>query len=171
MFIGLGAGDIYTGITLLCDSLQALSNSKRSQKEYIDAAYQLETLEICLKVAQCKLLDLESGDSRDVLARAITECAKCINGYQSEISKYESYFREGGEHGSFRRKCLKGLKKIQWLYEKEKTEALSKIIASHVQIITLACSIGSLYATPQVPHRAGLLYSMQDSLTAVQAAT
>ncbi len=147
MIIGLSAGDLILGISLLRDSLQALSNTTGSQQQYLDAVYQLETLEICLKVAQCKLLDLGSTDSRDMLARAITECTRCIDGYQSEIRKYETYFRNEGQT-SLHHRCVRELRKIQWLHNKDKTEALSKTIASHVQIITLACSIGSLYVVP-----------------------
>ena len=145
MIIGLSGGDIYLGIKLLKDSLQALSSTKGSQKQYVDAVQQLETLEICLTVAQCKLTGLEADDSRIIVARAVTECARCIDNYQREIiSKYEKFFGAEAE-GNARRRFLKELKKIQWLVEKEKLEALSKAIASHVQIITLACSIGSLY--------------------------
>ena len=147
MIIGLSAGDLILGITLLRDSLQALSNTTGSQQQYLDAVNQLENLELCLKVAQCKLPDLESADSRNILTRALTECAKCINGYHDEIRKYETYFRGEGR-GNFRYKCVKNLRKIQWLHDKDRTEALSKTIASHVQIITLACSIGSLFVTP-----------------------
>ena len=146
MIIGLSGGDIILGINLLRDSLKALSNTTGSQQQYLDAVYQLETLEICLKVAQCKLSDLESTDSRSILARAISECARCIDGYQNEIRKYEAYFR-GDCRAKLRHRCVRELRKIQWLHDKDKTEALSKSIASHVQIITLACSIGSLFVT------------------------
>jgi hypothetical protein len=145
MIIGLSGGDIILGINLLRDSLKALSDTGGSQQQYLDAVYQLETLELCLKVAQCKLLDYEEGDARQVLARAISECGRCIAGYQDEILKYDAHFRTQRTN-TFRRRCVKELKKIQWLHEREKTESLSKSIASHVQIITLACSIGSLYA-------------------------
>ena len=119
-------------------------NTAGSQQQYLDAVNQLESLELCLKVAQCKLSDLESIESRSILIRAITECAKCIDGYHDEIRKYELYFR-GEEKVNFRYKFIRGMRKIQWLHDKDKTEALSKTIASHVQIITLACSIGSLF--------------------------
>lgn len=144
MIIGLSGGDIYLGIKLLKDTLQALSNTKGSQKQYLDAVKQLETLELCLKVAQCKISDLNADNSRSVVARAVSECAGCIESYQKEIlRRYETFFGEEREH-SARRKFTRELKKVQWLHEKEKTEALSKAIASHIQIITLACSIESL---------------------------
>jgi hypothetical protein len=144
MIIGVSGGDIYLGIKLLKDSLQALSSTKGSQKQYVDAVRQLETLEVCLRVAQSRLGGLEADDSRSIIARAITECAKCVDSYQTEIlSKYEKFFGDQLENNA-RRKFLKELKKIQWLHEKEKTQALSKAISSHVQIIALACSIGSL---------------------------
>lgn len=144
MIIGVSGGDILLGIKLLKDTLQALSRTKGSQKQYVDAVKQLETLEICLKVAQCKLSGLEAEDSRSLVARAITECANCIEDYQRDIlSKYEKFFGNETEANA-RRKFVRELKKIQWLSEKERTETLAKAIASHVQIITLACSIGSL---------------------------
>jgi hypothetical protein len=145
MIFGVSCGDVYLGITLLKDCLQALSNSKGSQKQYVDAVQQLEILETCLKVAQCKLPGLNADDSRNLITRAIAECGKCIDCYQKEIlDKYEKFFGEETENGT-RRKFLRELKKIQWLHEKDKTEALAKAIGAHVQIITLACSIGSLY--------------------------
>ena len=144
MIIGVSGGDILLGIKLLKDTLQALSRTKGSQKQYVDAVKQLETLEICLKVAQCKLSGLEAEDSRNLVARAIKECADCIEDYQRDIlSKYEKFFGNETEANA-RRKFIKELKKIQWLGEKEQTDKLSRAIASHVQIITLACSIGSL---------------------------
>ena len=144
MIIGLSGGDIYLGIVLLKDTLQALSSSKGSQKQYDQAVQQLETLEICLKVAQSRLTALEEDDARNIIARAVSECARCIENYQYQIiRKYEKFF--GAEQPNARRKLLKELKKIQWLHEKTKTEAFSKAIASYIQIITLACSIGALY--------------------------
>lgn len=144
MIIGVSGGDIILGINLLRDSLQALSNTAGSQQQYLDAVHQLESLELCLKVAQCKLSDLESTDSHSILARAIFDCARCIDGYHKEIRKYEAYFCSERSQ-RFRHRCVREWRKIQWLHDKDKTEALSKTIASHVQIITLACSIGSLF--------------------------
>ena len=144
MIIGVSGGDVYLGIKLLKDSLQALSSSKGSQRQYVDTVKQLETLEICLKVAQCKLPGLDEDDSQSIVARAITECTICIESYQREVlSKYEQFFGDEFQSNA-RRKFLRELKKIQWLHDKEKIETLSRAITSHVQIISLACSIGSL---------------------------
>jgi hypothetical protein len=144
MIIGVSGGDVYLGIKLLKDSLQALSNSRGSQKQYTQAVKELETLEICLRVAQYKLSGLEEDESRTLLSRAIAECSSCLDDYQKEIlNKYEKFFGQRIEQDS-RRTFLKEIKKIQWLQEKDKTEAFSKSIGSHVQLITLACSIGSL---------------------------
>lgn len=169
MIFGVSCGDAYLGIVLLKDCLQALSDSKGSQKQYVDAVRQLEILETCLKVAQCKLSGLDADDSHNIVARAISECGKCIDSYQTEIlDKYEKFFGEETRNGT-RRKFLRELKKIQWLHEKDKTEALSKAIGAHVQIITLACSIGSLYVLTSASLPNGLLSDRRTDLEAKTA--
>ena len=112
MIIGLSAGDIFLGIRLLKDSYKALSSTRGSQKQYVDAVKQLETLEICLKLAQSKLSGLDADDSRSIVARAITECGKCIEDYQRDIlSKYEKFFGSETEANA-RRKFVRSSRRF-----------------------------------------------------------
>lgn len=151
MSFGLSAGDIFLGIKLIKDTLEAFSSTRGSQRQYADVVKQLQTLETCLKIAQHKLSDLNVDDTRSLVGQAVAECSSCIDTYQQEILiRYERFFGNETQNSS-RKRFMRELKKIQWLHEKEKTETLSKSIASHIQIITLACSIESLQPSSQIP--------------------
>jgi hypothetical protein len=151
MSFGLSAGDIFLGIKLIKDTLEAFSTTRGSQRQYADIVQQLHTLETCLRIAQHKLADLNVDDTRSLVGQAVAECSACIDTYQQEIlNRYERFFGNETKDSS-KKRFMRELKKIQWLHEKEKTEALSKAIATHVQIITLACSIESLQSSLHVP--------------------
>jgi hypothetical protein len=152
MSFGLSAGDIFLGIKLIKDTLEAFSTTRGSQRQYADIVQQLHTLETCLRIAQHKLADLNVDDTRSLVGQAVAECSACIDTYQQEIlNRYERFFGNETKDSS-KKRFMRELKKIQWLHEKEKTEALSKAIATHVQIITLACSIESLQSSSHVPN-------------------
>jgi hypothetical protein len=151
MSFGLSAGDIFLGIKLIKDTLEAFSTTRGSQRQYADIVQQLHTLETCLRIAQHKLADLNVDDTRSLVGQAVAECSACIDTYQQEIlNRYERFFGNETKDSS-KKRFMRELKKIQWLHEKDKTEALSKAIATHVQIITLACSIESLQTSSHIP--------------------
>ncbi len=137
---GFSTGDFITGMKLVKDIIQALSDSRGSSKEYQEIIAELRNLETVLILVKEQDNQTTQISQRTALRQAVEDCRTIIDEFLVSIRKYHGHLHVGGSNNKWK----SSLRKIQWHFCKA-----DKLTPFRLRIASLVQNIGILLATIQ----------------------
>jgi hypothetical protein len=107
---GFSIGDFISGIILVKDIVQALSDNRGSSKEYLDLKVLLQSLALALNQIQGQFGDIQEDLHRAALVSAVTACREVVNDFLPGIEKYKESLCDDGPKSLWK----DTLRKIKW---------------------------------------------------------
>jgi Fungal N-terminal domain of STAND proteins len=158
---GFSIGDVISGLQLLRNSIEAVSNVNGSSADYASLIAELESLNAALEAASEltseHLADQQQRQRQKAINSAIKACQKCMDGFLVRIAQYQKHLKRGN---SGWRSCYM---KIRWaLCKQEDIAKLRATLGSHT------ISINILLASHHTKEMRDLAESLEQNQSLIQ---